>query len=138
MRLRFVNHEGKDMAAHLGSRPAVIGRSAEADIRVPDDNVSRFHCEIRLWGGDYVVKDLRSSNGTFINDVKVAVALLEVGDTLRIGPTVFRAEKEPPPGASAILRAEVEKEVARGKGYGTILKEIIEDTDEAKESGKGK
>jgi pSer/pThr/pTyr-binding forkhead associated (FHA) protein len=52
---------------------AVIGREEPADILIPDDSVSRRHAEIRrMPDGSYVVRDLHSSNGTLVNNVKLA------------------------------------------------------------------
>lgn len=94
----------KDFA--LGSSPMIIGRKPEADIRIPVGEVSRAHCEIRLQGGKILVKDLGSSNGTYVNDQKVSEASLKAGDHMRVGPVQFtiqvdgKPERISPPGAA--------------------------------------
>ena len=74
----------------------VIGRSAQADISVPSDgNCSRRHCQIRKWAGKYIVEDLESHNGTFVNGAKVAKTQeLADGDLISIGDTtvLFKAK----------------------------------------------
>lgn len=67
----------------------VLGRSAQADIPIPNDNnCSRRHCQVRKWAGKYVVEDLDSHNGTFVNGSKVAKEHpLSDGDLISIGDT---------------------------------------------------
>ena len=128
MQLSYLDAEGRQIVVPIGQKPIVIGRTAEADVHILDEKASRVHCEIRLWDGDYVVKDLDSRNGTFVNDARIAVSVLHVGDTLRIGSTAFQFERVPEKGTRAILR-EVDQERESGKGYKTILREIVQSTD---------
>lgn len=63
-----------------------IGREADNDIMIPhDDRASRYHAEIRRDGGAYTVRDLNSTNGTYINDRRVSQQTLTNGDRIRIG-----------------------------------------------------
>jgi predicted component of type VI protein secretion system len=72
------------------SGPAlVIGRKVDADLRIPKPDVSRAHCEIMVNGNKVSLRDLGSSNGTFVNDRKVAQATLKAGDRVKVGPVVF-------------------------------------------------
>jgi pSer/pThr/pTyr-binding forkhead associated (FHA) protein len=74
----------------------VIGRSAQIDVPLADDNASRQHCQIRKWAGKFVVEDLQSKNGTFVNGAKIAREHpLNDGDLIAIGDTtiVFKNEK---------------------------------------------
>jgi pSer/pThr/pTyr-binding forkhead associated (FHA) protein len=74
----------------------VFGRSAQCDIPVADDNTSRQHCQIRKWAGKYVVEDLQSKNGTYVNGSKVVKEhALADGDLITIGDTtiLFKSEK---------------------------------------------
>jgi len=72
----------------------VIGRSATTDIMIPEPLISRRHARIHhLRIGDrdfYEVTDLGSSNGTFVNHAATPSATLVDGDTLQIGPVLFR------------------------------------------------
>lgn len=74
----------------------VIGRSAQVDVPLVDDNASRQHCQVRKWAGKYVVEDLQSKNGTFVNGAKiVSEHPLNDGDLIAVGDTqlVFKNEK---------------------------------------------
>ncbi|MCX7817955.1 MAG: FHA domain-containing protein [Kiritimatiellae bacterium] len=126
MILRFKRKDGAQVEFEIGDRPITIGRSPEADLVILDDKVSRLHCGIRLWDGDFVLKDLKSRNGTYVNGQRVETAKLHVGDRIRIGSCVFTVENEPGKGTETILR-ELAEEMAEGKGYSTMLKEIVED-----------
>ena len=69
--------------------PATIGRDSAATLCLPDLSVSRRHSQIERDGEDFVVSDLNSLNGTFVNDVPVKRRNLEHGDRVRIGDTHF-------------------------------------------------
>ncbi len=68
---------------------AVIGRTPDADIQIPVSDVSRKHCRIAVAGNKVSLKDLDSSNGTFVNNQKVAETTLRPGDRLTVGPFTF-------------------------------------------------
>ncbi len=72
-------------------KKAVIGRSNEdgADLVLADPLVSRVHAELRREGGSWVVIDLDSKNGVFVDGVRVASAVLRDGSVLRLGTTVL-------------------------------------------------
>ena len=72
----------------------VIGRGAEADLRLHDTGVSRRHLELHVEGEDVRLADLRSTNGTLVNGRKVSSTLLVDGDRIEVGatPMVFKRE----------------------------------------------
>lgn len=63
----------------------VLGRSNDADFRLPDTGVSRQHAEVTWDGRDAILVDLRSTNGTTVNDTPVENWLLADGDVITIG-----------------------------------------------------
>ena len=70
----------------LGRDVTTLGRSSSNDIVLPDETVSRRHCRIFYWaGGHYIVEDLNSSNGTYLNKEQIQIAFLATGDTIRLG-----------------------------------------------------
>jgi Protein of unknown function (DUF3662)/FHA domain len=75
---------------------AVIGRSKECDIQLPDANVSRKHAEVRQEGAAYWVIDLGSTNGMEVNGRRQKRAKLRQGDRITLGSTelVFMRETE--------------------------------------------
>jgi hypothetical protein len=74
--------------------PSVIGRSRQADLRVAHPMVSRRHCELYEENGLVKVRDLKSLNGVFIGEQKVAQAVLPPNAVFSVGPLSFRAEYE--------------------------------------------
>lgn len=75
----------------LISARTIIGRGENCDLRIPLVSVSRHHCELTV-GKQVAVKDLGSSNGTFVNNQRVNEATLKAGDRLAVGPIVFTAQ----------------------------------------------
>jgi pSer/pThr/pTyr-binding forkhead associated (FHA) protein len=94
MRLRYTKHDGTRMEFQLGDQPITIGRSPDADIVLLDEKVSRIHCGIRLWDGDFYIKDLKSKNGTWVNGDRAEVAKLRPSDSIRVGSTTFTFEQD--------------------------------------------
>lgn len=77
----------KDLPAmHL---PITIGRGEDTKLRIPLAAVSRKHCELLLVDDELMVRDLGSSNGTFVNRDRVKERELIPGDLLSVGPLVF-------------------------------------------------
>ena len=70
----------------------VIGRAESCDLRVPLLSVSRRHCELTVGKDLLKVRDLASSNGTYVNNQRVNEQALEAGDRLVVGPIVFTLE----------------------------------------------
>jgi serine/threonine-protein kinase len=76
-------------------RAFVVGRALDADLRLPEDDrkVSREHAVIEPARGAFVVRDLESRNGTWLNSTKVDHAVtLKHGDELRFGRTIVRVD----------------------------------------------
>jgi len=85
--------------------PAIIGRESAATLCLPEGSVSQRHSQIERDGDDFVVVDLDSLNGTFVNDVPIKRRTLEHGDRIRIGDSHFlflRHEGDAPSESSAV------------------------------------
>src|SRR5580700_9786285 len=67
----------------------VIGRAADAAIRLEDDGVSRRHARIVQAGGELCIEDLRSANGTLVNGHPIQSAVLRDGDKIQMGSTTI-------------------------------------------------
>jgi pSer/pThr/pTyr-binding forkhead associated (FHA) protein len=79
----------------LPGDPRTIGRTAGADFILDAALVSRVHCRLTvLPGGELEVKDLQSTNGTFVNGTRVDTARLAPGDMLRVGRVDIVVMKE--------------------------------------------
>ncbi|HEY8720587.1 FHA domain-containing protein [Pengzhenrongella sp.] len=69
----------------LDASKTVAGRSVDADIFLDDVTVSRRHAEFVREGEDFVVRDIGSLNGTYINRQRIDAAVLRAGDEVQIG-----------------------------------------------------
>lgn len=70
-----------------------IGRGSEADLRIEDRFASGVHCRIHSRGNDYLLEDMQSTNGTFLNGEPIhGEELLRDLDEVSIGDTTFRFE----------------------------------------------
>lgn len=76
----------------LGNRPVTLGRGDTNDIVLSSRFASRVHAEVRREGGSFVLHDLDSDNGTWVNGARVSVQALEPGDEIRIDEDIFRLE----------------------------------------------
>src|SRR5579859_3521031 len=88
----FTGSQADIGARHVLKSPVTrIGRSRHNDIVIPSDAVSRHHAEIEREGSEIIVRDLGSTNGTFINDgiERTNECRLRRGDQIRIGETVL-------------------------------------------------
>ena len=87
---RFVTFQGKKIPITAKIR---IGRSEASDIVIDDNMTSRNHAEIQKIKDAYFIKDLNSTNGTCINDVKVPkdkYIRLNLNDVIKIGRTELK------------------------------------------------
>ena len=71
-----------------------IGRATRADFIVDAALVSRLHCQLTAGDDTLDVADLSSTNGTYVNDKRVALAHLASGDLLRIGRVELTIRRE--------------------------------------------
>ncbi|MCS4484346.1 FHA domain-containing protein [Gleimia sp. 6138-11-ORH1] len=73
----------------------VAGRSPQADIFLDDVTVSRKHCEFKVHENGFLVRDLGSLNGTYVNRERSEVTVLQAGDEVQIGK--YRLTYHPSP-----------------------------------------
>jgi len=71
-----------------------LGRARANDIVLEDVAVSSEHCRIRLEDGRFVMHDLKSTNGTFVNDKRVSRHALQDGDVIQVGETWLTYKRE--------------------------------------------
>lgn len=93
----FVGLDGTEKSYRLQThRPFTIGRDPGNDIILRDPKVSRHHAEIVFERGFFVLHDLASANGTYVNAKRVRVAPLTHGAKLRLGNSYGRFSEELP------------------------------------------
>ncbi|WP_251443947.1 FHA domain-containing protein [Microbacterium sp. USTB-Y] len=74
----------------LGSEPMSIGRSSESGLVIRDDYTSSHHARLLLWGEQWMLQDLDSTNGTFLNGERVGAPVsVAVGAPIKVGATTF-------------------------------------------------
>jgi len=78
----------------ITGQPLTIGRGSNADVQIEDEKCSRIHSALRTWEEMFIIRDMNSSNGTFVNEEKIRIAELSPGDVVRIGSTYFSFETE--------------------------------------------
>ena len=89
----------------LGDAPITFGRNPDNTVVIASARASRRHAEIRREGGDYVLYDLGSANGTVVNGQRLAAPhRLKTGDVIEVGDETFRFE-QPQPALDATLVA---------------------------------
>jgi pSer/pThr/pTyr-binding forkhead associated (FHA) protein len=71
-----------------------IGRVEDNTFQIAEPSVSSHHCEVLLRGSDVVVRDLNSTNGSFINGEKITESALKPGQILRLGQIEMRLETD--------------------------------------------
>lgn len=69
-----------------------VGRVSDNAFEIPEASVSSHHAEIVLRGDEVLIRDLGSTNGTFINGEKITEAVLKPGQTLRFGTVEMRLD----------------------------------------------
>lgn len=84
-----VTEDGKAQPVPLTHDRTLVGRLDDCQIRVRSGKISRHHCEITKAGSTLTLKDLGSSNGTYLNQEQVEESKLSAGDLISLGSLVF-------------------------------------------------
>ena len=87
---RLLANDGR--AFSIGDRPVVIGRSPDVDVVINDSNVSRRHAEVWRTSEGVAVRDLQSTNGTYVNGHRITAVSLSPRDDVTVGGLHFRIE----------------------------------------------
>lgn len=109
----FVGLDGTEKSYRLQThRPFTVGRDPGNDIILRDPKVSRHHAEIVFERGFFVLHDLASANGTFVNSKRVRVAPLTHGAKVRLGNSYGRFSEELPTETDPADAGSIEGEAA--------------------------
>ena len=118
-------------ACELQTDRTTIGRVEDNTFQIADPSVSSHHCEVHLRGSEILIRDLNSTNGSFINGEKIAEQVLKPGQTLRLGQVELKLEAEgaasapPAPGsppAPAKKQVDATMLIPRGVSLGELEK----------------
>jgi pSer/pThr/pTyr-binding forkhead associated (FHA) protein len=85
----------------LNVERTTVGRVEDNTFQIGDPSVSSHHAEILLQGPELLIKDLNSTNGTFINGEKITEAVLKPGQVLRFGQVELKIDDGQPVSAPA-------------------------------------
>jgi pSer/pThr/pTyr-binding forkhead associated (FHA) protein len=78
----------------LGSEPLTIGRSSESGLVIRDDYTSSHHARLVLWGEQWMIQDLDSTNGTWHDGARVSSPVpIITGAPIKVGATTFELRK---------------------------------------------
>jgi hypothetical protein len=78
----------------LGTEPLTIGRSSESGLVIRDDYTSSHHARLLLWGEQWMIQDLDSTNGTWHDGVRVSAPTpVTIGAPIKVGATTFELRK---------------------------------------------
>ena len=84
-----LNYHVPQCDTSLGNFPVIIGRAADARIRLLDPSISNYHCCIDVVDGQLMVCDLGSVHGTCVNSCLITKSALKHGDELAVGMLSF-------------------------------------------------
>lgn len=84
----YGNDIGKSYRLNVQS--LVIGRSSKCEVQVDQESLSRKHARIVNTGKSWVIRDLGTTNGTYVNDQPIDEHVLSHGDLVKVGRTIFK------------------------------------------------
>ena len=116
-RLVVISQDAAASSHELGEGWTTIGRADGNTFQVVEPSISGRHCEVRLNGGELLVHDLLSTNGTFVGGQKISEAVVKPGETLRLGDVELRFENSPAvaaPKPAPVVVAKAEPSPAAG------------------------
>src|SRR5271167_2766590 len=93
-KLVILNQGLPGRACELHTDRTTIGRVEDNTFQIADASVSSHHCEVHLRGSDIFIRDLHSTNGSYINNEKITEQILKPGQILRLGQVELKLDAE--------------------------------------------
>src|SRR5690349_8840466 len=90
MPYKLTSVDGTKIIELRDGRPLVVGRAPTSDIPIIDPTISRRHAELHATDKGFVIRDLGSSNGTFVNGSRIDSGRATAGDLISFGKVGFR------------------------------------------------
>jgi len=133
MTLKLVSFTGDQDFELAADHVYVVGRAVTSDIPIFDPTISRRHAELKVSKTAVQLKDLGSSNGTFINGERVSEGSLEPGDSVTFGKVVFQLKS--PDSASRMVTTgqnlphpggTIVKKISMSAGMPSLMAEAVQ------------
>jgi transcriptional regulator with PAS, ATPase and Fis domain len=122
--LRWLSFGAPSTYQLLEGATLTLGRAANADVVVDASGVSRQHAELRRQGPIYALRDLGSTNGTYVNGVRVEHSGLSEGDVVRFGSMVALVSRIEPESLALPDVVELAPDVLIGPSFSSQLEEL--------------
>lgn len=103
-RLLYRDAQGRDASVDIPPEGVFLGRATDCAVRTDDAMVSRKNCKISLQNGRWMVEDLGSSNGTFVNEQRIQKQALAHADVVRCGSLQVRFVETADPAPAAVQK----------------------------------
>ncbi len=95
VKLRVTNGKHAGTTYIVWKSPYIIGRHARANLQIDHSRVSVYHCCLTVRGNEVFVRDMDSTNGTFLNDQLLDDEVrLKLGDRIQVGPAILEVLQE--------------------------------------------
>ena len=95
VKLQLANGKHAGTTYIVWKSPYIIGRHAQANLQIDNPRVSVYHCTILIRGTEVWVRDMDSTNGTFVNEELIeGERRLGLGDQIQVGPAIFDVLQE--------------------------------------------
>ena len=119
--------DGRPVLSFWIGTSLTMGRGLDNDLRINDPRVSRHHCVVENGRLGFVIRDLDSSNGTFVNGRRITKTSLFDGDKILLGDTTlaFEQEDEAVQSDAAERGGDAEKKFYRLNGVGSFSREGV-------------
>jgi len=134
MLLRYNLPNGGEQKFRIEKQKITLGRGLDVDLTINDRLASRLHCTIEYKDGEWHIHDLNSRNGTSLNGEPIKTAPLKAGDRIGIGETIITFERATPKGTETVIRELQNEMESGGKGFKTMMIEIVGNGKEDKKS----
>ncbi len=89
-KITIISNKGKGEIYELSDETISIGRDSANQIILNDSSVSRRHCTLEFTNNRFIINDLQSLNGTFVNELRAENTILKHGDKIKVGDFIFR------------------------------------------------
>ncbi|HVU28528.1 MAG TPA: FHA domain-containing protein [Verrucomicrobiae bacterium] len=115
-KLVFLNQGMTGRTHDLNVERTTVGRVEDNTLQIADPSVSSHHGEIILQGSEVLIRDLNSTNGTFINGEKIGEKILKPGQTLRLGQVELKLEVEGATASASLAPSAPAKKTTEARG----------------------